>query len=100
MGPFRNFPKTNPGKIWESHMLDHSPTCKIFKGDHWILPKLKQLVTQTNHNKSLIFLMADIAYDTQLKQDLQIYTKFLSSSSYSCLPIKVCESEVYAKHIV
>ena len=76
-----------------------SPTRKIFKGDHWILPKLKQLVTQTNHNKSLIFLMADIAYDTQLKQDLQIYTKFLSSSSYSCLPMKVCESEVY-KHIV
>ena len=61
MGPFRNFPKTNPGKIWESHMLDHSPTCKIFKGDHWILPKLKQLVTKTNHNKSLIFLMAHVA---------------------------------------
>ena len=47
-----------------------------------ILPELKQPVTQTNHNKSLIFLMADIAYDTPLKQDLQIYTKFLSSSSY------------------
>ena len=65
-----------------------------------ILRELKQPVTQTNHNKSLIFLMADIAYDTQLKQDLQIYTKFLSSSSYSCLPIKVCESAVYAKRIV
>ena len=39
-------------------------------------------------------------FDTQLKQDLQIYTKFLSSSSYSSLPIKICESEVYAKHIV
>ena len=35
-----------------------SPTRKIFKGDHWILPKLKQ---QTNHNKSFIFLMAHIA---------------------------------------
>ena len=36
-----------------------SPT--ILKGDHWILPELKQLITQTKHNKSLIFLMADIA---------------------------------------
>ena len=44
--------------------------------------------------------MADIAFNTQLKQDLQIYTKFLSSSSYSCLTIKVCESAVYAKRIV
>ena len=65
-----------------------------------ILPKLKQPVTQTNHIKSLIFLMAEIAYDTQLKQDLQIYTNFLSSSSYSRLPMKVCESAVYAKRIV
>ena len=65
-----------------------------------ILPELKQPVTQTNHIKSLIFLMAEIAYDTQLKQDVQISTKFLSSSSYSRLPIKVCESVVYAKHIV
>ena len=44
--------------------------------------------------------MADIAFDTQFKQDLQIDTKFYSSSSYSCLPIKVCESAVYAKRIV
>ena len=39
-------------------------------------------------------------FDAQLRQDLQIYTKFLSSSSYSCLPIKVCESEVYTKDFV
>ena len=44
--------------------------------------------------------MADIVFDTQLKQDLQIYRKFLSSSSYSCLPIKLCKSAVYAKRIV
>ena len=42
--------------------------------------------------------MADIALRYTVKQDLQIYAKSLSSSSYSCLPIKVCESEVYAKH--
>ena len=41
-----------------------------------------------------------LLFDTQLKQDLQIYKKFLSSSSYSRLPIKACECEVYAKHIV
>ena len=85
-------------------MLDNSKGfhqhARFSKETIGILPELKQPVTQTNHNKSLIFLMADIAYDTQLKQDLQIYTKFLSSSSYSRLPIKVCESEVYAKHVV
>ena len=103
MGPFRKFPKTNLGKIWKSHMLDNSKGfhqhARFSKETIGFYPNL-QLVTQTNHNKSLIFLMADIAYDTQLKQDLQIYTKFLSSSSYSCLPIKVCESAVYAKRIV
>ena len=31
------------------------------KDFHCILRELKQLVTQANHNKSLIFLMADIA---------------------------------------
>ena len=42
-----------------------------------------------------------LVFNTQLKQDLQIYAnKFISSSSYSCLPMKVCESEIYAKHIV
>ena len=104
MGAFRKFPKINLVKIWESHMLDNSKGFhqhgRFSKETIGILPELKQPVTQTNHNKSLIFLMADIGYDTPLKQDLQIYTKFLSSSSYSCLPIKVCESAVYAKRIV
>ena len=78
-----------------------SPIRKFFKGDHWILPKLKQLVTQTNHNKNLIFLMADIVLRYKVKARFAIYTnKFLSSSSYLCLPMKVYESEVYAKHIV
>ena len=46
------------------------------------------------------FLWLILLFDTQLKQVLQIYTnKSFSSSSYSCLPMKVCESEVY-KHIV
>ena len=74
-----------------------SSTCKFFRGDHWIVPELKQLVTQANHNKNLIFLMTDIALRYTV---LQIYTnRSLSSSSYSCLLMKVCESEVY-KHIV
>ena len=103
MGPFRKFPKTILGKIWKSHMFDNSKGfhqhARFSKKTIGILPELKQPVTQTNHIKSLIFLMAEIAYDTQLKQDLQIYTKFLSSSSYSCLPIKVCKSAVYAKRV-
>ena len=80
-----------------------SPTRKFFKGDHWIVLDLKQFVTQANHNKNLIFLYflwLILLFDTQLKQVLQIYTnKSFSSSSYSCLPMKVCESEVN-KHIV
>ena len=31
--------------------IQKAPTRKSFKGDHWILPELKQLVTQTNHKK-------------------------------------------------
>ena len=31
-----------------------SSTRKFFRGDHWIVPELKQLITQTNHNKNLI----------------------------------------------
>ena len=41
--------------------IQKAPTRKSFKGDHWILPELKPIFTQTNHKKSLISLMADIA---------------------------------------
>ena len=71
----------SPKNLQKSHAWPFkrlSPTPKFFKGDRWIVPELTQLVTQTNHNKS---------------------NKSFSSSSYSCLPMKVCESEVY-KHIV
>ena len=65
MGPFRKFAKTNLGKIWKGHMLENSKGfhqhARFSKETIWILPELKQPVTQTNHNKSLIFLMADIA---------------------------------------
>ena len=71
MGPFRKFPKTNPGKIWKSHMLDHSKGfhqyARFSKGDHCILPEIKQLVTETNHNKSFMFLMADVALQYTIK---------------------------------
>ena len=99
-GSFQKLIPEISGKVTSWQFKRLSPTRKIFKGNHWFLPQLKQLVTQTNHNESLIFLMADTAFDTQWKQDLQIYTKFISSSSYSCLPIKVCEFAVYAKRIV
>ena len=42
-------------------IIQKAPTRKSFTGDHWILPELKPIVTQTNHKKSLISLMADIA---------------------------------------
>ena len=67
-----------------------SPTRKFFKGEHCIVPELKQFVTRTNQNKNLIFLMADIALR---------YTVKTSFAVKSCLPMKVCESEVY-KNIV
>ena len=41
-------------------MLDHSKSLHQ-QGAHWTLAELKQVVTQINHNKNLIFLMADIA---------------------------------------
>ena len=45
--------------------------------------------------------MAEVALDKKLRHVLLNYTnKSFSSSSFSCLPIKVCEPEVYAEHIV
>ena len=78
-----------------------SPTRKCFKGDHWIVPELKHVSLKQTIIRIWYFLWLLLLFDTQLKQVLQIYTnKSFSSSSYSCLPMKVCESEVYAKHIV
>ena len=104
MGPFRKFPKTRilekSGKVtcltiqkaftntqdFQRRPLDFTQTYNL---------SLKQTIIRVWY-----FLWLILLFDTQLKQDLQIYTnKFLSSSSYSCLPMKVCESEVY-KHIV
>ena len=61
MGPFRKFPKTRiPEKSGKVTCLTIQKAFKFFKGDHWIVPELKQLVTQTKHNKNMIFLIADI----------------------------------------
>ena len=64
MGPFSKFPKfripEKSGKV-TCLTIQKAFTNTFSKGDHWIVPELKQLVTQTNHNKNLIFLMADIA---------------------------------------
>ena len=76
-----------------------SPTRKFFRGNHRIVPELKHLSLKQSI-RIWYFLWLILLFDTQLKQVLQIYTnKSFSSSSYSCLPMKVCESEVN-KHIV
>ena len=104
MGPSRKFSKTNPGKIWKSHMLDHSKVfhwpARFSKGTTGFYPNWNNLSLTQTIIRVWYFLWLILLFDTQLKQDLQIYAKFISSSSYSCLPIKVCEFEVYAKHIV
>ena len=77
-----------------------SPTRKCFKGDHWIVPELKHVSLKQSIIRIWYFLWLLLLFDTQLKQVFQTYTnKSFSSSSYSCLPMKVCESEVY-EHIV
>ena len=76
-----------------------SPTHKFFRGNHWIVPELKHLSLKQSI-RIWYFLWLILHFDTQLKQVLQIYTnKSFSSSSYSCLPMKLCASEVN-KHIV
>ena len=98
MGPFkRKFPKT---RIPEKSRKRLSRIRKFFKGDYWIAPKLKQFVTQSII-RTWYFLWLILLLGTQLRHILQIYTnKLFSSSSCSCLPMKICEPEVYAKHIV
>ena len=59
--------RTNLEKLHTRSFKRLSPTGKFFKGDHWIVPELKQLVTQTHHNKNLIFIMPDIALRYTLK---------------------------------
>ena len=77
-----------------------SSTRKVFRWGHWIVPKLKHLSLKQRIIRIWYFLWLLLLFDTQLKQVLQIYTnKSFSSSSYSCLAMKVCESEVY-KHVV
>ena len=78
-----------------------SPTRKCFKGDHWVVPELKHLSLKQTIIRIWYFSRVLLLLDTQLKQVLQIYTnQSFSSCSYSCFPMKVCESEVYSKHIV
>ena len=78
-----------------------SPTRKWFKGDHWIVPELKHLSLEETIIRIWYFLWLLLLFDTQLKQVFQTYTnKSFSFSSYSYLPMKVCGSEVYSKHIV
>ena len=71
MGPFRKFPKTRipekSGKVTCLTIQKAFTNAQVFKGDHWIVPKLKQLVTQTNHSRNLIFLMPDIALQYTVK---------------------------------
>ena len=65
-----------------------------------LYPNQNNLSLRQNIIRIWYFLWLILLFDTQLKQVLQIYTnKSFSSSSYSCLPMKVSESEVYSKHI-
>ena len=80
-----------------------SRACNIFNGDHYIVTKLKQLVTQTTKRKFSYdwFRWMILIFDTQLRHALQSYTnRSFSYSSFSCLPMKVCVPKVYAKEIV
>ena len=52
-----------------------SATHTFLNGDHWIIPKLKQIFTQTKHNKNLIFLMADIALRYTVKTSFANFHK-------------------------
>ena len=99
MGPFRKFPKTRipekSGKVTcltiqkdftNTHVFQRRPLdCTRTKSTY------HSIITQNvKRNKNLIFLMADIALR---------YTVKTSFAVKSCLPMKVCESEVY-KNIV
>ena len=59
-GSFQKLIPEKSGKV-TCLTIQKAFTNTFFKGDHWIVPELKQLVTQAKHNKNLIFLMADIA---------------------------------------
>ena len=61
MGLFTKFPEKSGKVTCLTIQKAFINTCKFFKGEHWIVPELKQLVTQAKHNKNLIFLMTDIA---------------------------------------
>ena len=67
----------------------------------------KQFVTQTIKTQDefdiscgwVIWLI--LLFHTELRHVFQSYTnKSFPSSSFSCLPMKVCQPEVYAKYIV
>ena len=65
-----------------------------------LYPNQNNLSVRQNIIRIWYFLWLILLFDTQLKHVWQIYTnKSFSPSSYSCLPMKVRESEVY-KHIV
>ena len=115
MGPFRKFSKTRiPEK---SRKVTCLAIWKAFK-DRQAFQQRPLDCTQiktichSNHQNTIriwyflwLIHMADVALwykvDTKLRHVSQSYTnQFFSSSSFSCLPMKVCESEVYAKHIV
>ena len=114
MVPFRKFSKTRiPEK---SRKVTCLAIWKDFKNRQifqwrplvctWIIT-----ICHSNHQNTIRILyflrlihMADVALwykiDTKLRSVSQSYTnQFFSSSSFSCLLMKVCESEVYAKHI-
>ena len=82
-----------PSKGFQQHASFSKETIGLYPNQNSLL--LRQAMIRIWYLLWLILL-----FDTQFKKVLQIYTnKSFSSSSYSCLAMKVCESEVY-KHIV
>ena len=64
----------NPGKV--TLLFRRLSTIrKFFNRDHWNVPKLKHLVTQTKHNKNLIFHIADIALRLTVKTSFFKFTQ-------------------------
>ena len=65
MEPSRKFPKTRipekSGKVTCLTIRKAFTNTQVFQRRPLDCTELKQLVTQTNHNKNLIFVMADIA---------------------------------------
>ena len=94
MEPFWKFPKTRiPKKIGKVKCLTIQ---KAFTNTQVFQRRpLENLSLKQTLIRIWYFLWLILLFGTQLKHVFQVSTnKSFSSSSYSCLPMKICESEV------